>query len=169
MEANARGFCGRFAGYFRVQRFCGAFEIAHVVYSCDCRRKLILDQAFFFAWPKTGENQDGLANPGFAQLDAFVRAGDAEPFGTGFLQGFGNRDGTQAIGIGLNDSQNSSLPADVAADYAQVVQDCLERNLRPNRPAFEMDGLGHCHLRMPDSLFGARMKSEPSVLNSAFR
>ena len=53
------------------------------------------DEALFFAGPETSEDQNAFANSGFAQLDAFVGAGDSEPFGAGLLQGFGNRHGAK--------------------------------------------------------------------------
>jgi len=67
------------------------------------------------------------------------------------------------------DSENFPFRADVAADYSQIVQDGFERNLRPNRPAFEMDGLGHRHLECQTPYRVARMKFGPTALNSAFR
>src|ERR1700728_1325006 len=146
METYTRGFRRRFAGKFCVQRFCGALEIAHVVHASDRGREMVLYQALFFAGPETCENQDRFANPGAAQLDAFIGAGDAEPFGAGFLQRFGNWDGAEAVGVGLNDSENFPICADVLPDYAQIMDDGLERNLRPNRPAFEMNGFRHRHL-----------------------
>src|SRR5271156_1582179 len=103
-------------------------------------------QALFFAGPKAGEHQDALADARFAQLDAFVRAGDAEPFGAGFLQRLGNWDGAQAVSVRLHHREYHALQSDVAPDYAQVLQDGLERNFRPDRASLEMDRFAHRYL-----------------------
>src|SRR5580658_77465 len=136
----------RFARRFRVERFCRALEIAYVVHASDRGREMVLYQAFFFAGPETGENQDGFANSSVAQLHAFICTSHAEPFGADFLQSFGNGDSAEAVGVGFDDGENLSICANVATDYAQIMNDSLERNLRPNRPAFEMNSFRHRHL-----------------------
>src|ERR1700691_2329169 len=120
--------------------------MAYVIHASDCGREMVLYQPFFFAGPETGKNQDRSANSGVAQLDAFVGTGDPEPFRTGFLKSFGNWDSAEAVSVGFNDGENFSIGADLTPDYPQIMDDGFERNLRPNRPAFEMDGFRHRYL-----------------------
>ena len=67
-----------------------------------CRRR------FFFAGDETGEDQDGLADAGFAQADALFGAGDAEPVGAGFFEGFGDLGAAVAVGVSFDDAENFS-------------------------------------------------------------
>ncbi len=115
----------------------------HVLHARDRKRQIILDQALFLSRPEAGENENPLADARFAELDSFVRAGDAEPFDASLLQGFRNRHRAKAIRIRFNDCEDLRLRADVRPNHLKIFQDRFQRNLRPNRAACEMYGLGH--------------------------
>jgi hypothetical protein len=81
------------------------------------------------------------------QLDAFIGAGDTEPFGAGFLQSLRDGDGAETVGVGLHDGEDLGLARrHVFLDDAQIVLDRFERNFRPNGAAFELNRFFHRRL-----------------------
>jgi len=56
---------------------------------------------------------------------------------------FADFDSAQAIGIRFDDGEDFAPLANFAADQAQIVGDCGERNLSPDRTPFELDSPVH--------------------------
>jgi len=133
------------AGFY-TRRFRRALETAHVFQARHGRRQTIRDEPLLFPWPESRENQNGLANTGFAKFDSLVGAGDAKAFRAGFLQRLRHRHSAQSVGIRFDDRKYLWLWPDVAPNRAQIPRNRMERNLRPDRPSQHSYCFRHVHL-----------------------
>src|SRR5579859_2452671 len=111
----------------------------------DYWREVVLQEIGFFAGPETSQHQNGFAHAGFADVDAFVGAGDAEPVGAGLLEDFGDLRAAVAVAVALDDGENLARRLalfagriDEVADGAQVVGERGFGNFGPHRPAFDV-------------------------------
>ena len=135
---------GEFPAGFTSARFRhSAFEGTDLIDAGNRRRQVEFENAFFFAGPKTGEEQNRLANSCFAQLDAFGGTGHAKSLDTQTREMFADFDRAEAIGIRFDDGEDLAFGADLAADQAQIVGDRGEGNLSPDRTPFELDSPVH--------------------------
>src|SRR5258708_30460070 len=68
----------------------------------DYWSQIVFQETSFFAGPKTSQHENRFAHAGFAHVDAFVGAGNAEPVGAGLLQDLGNLRAAVAVAIALD-------------------------------------------------------------------
>src|SRR4029077_486174 len=106
--------------------------------------QVVLQKIGFFAGPETGENQDGFAHAGFADVDTFVGAGDAEPVGAGLLQDFGDLRAAVAVDVAFDYGEHLARRLalfvwriDEVADGAKVVRESGRGDFRPHWAAFD--------------------------------
>ncbi len=74
-----------------------------------------------FAMPEAGHQEDSAADPGLAQWNSFVEAGDAQPLGAFGLQSMRALHRAVTIGIGLHHRADGYLFAYMALDRAKVL------------------------------------------------
>ena len=110
----------------------------------DHGSQIVLQEVGFFAGPKAGEHQDGFADAGFADVDAFVGAGDAEPIGAGLLEDLGDLPAAVTVAIALDDGEHLARcfalfvrRIDEVADGAEIVGERGRGDFRPHGAAFE--------------------------------
>src|SRR6266849_3875323 len=110
----------------------------------DYWSQIVFQETSFFAGPKTSQHENRFAHAGFAHVDAFVGAGNAEPVGAGLLQDLGNLRAAVAVAIAFDDGQHLARRfalfvgrIDEVADGAQIVGQRRNGNLGPDRPPFD--------------------------------
>ena len=120
----------------------GALEERQLIAAMNDCGEIVLEQASFFAGHEACEDENGLANAGFAHGDAFVGAGDAKPVRACFFQRFGNLRATVAVAVAFDDGQDLARGLalfvrgiHVLPNGLEVVREGAEGNLRPDRPA----------------------------------
>ncbi len=131
---------------FSAGRLGAPLQMAKIIHARYRRRQIILDQPFFFPRPEARQDQNPFADARLAQLHSFVRAGYAEPLRPGLLQRLCHWHRAQAVCVRLHHRQNFSLRAHLLPNRAQVMQDRLQRNLRPHRASRKLDCFRHRHL-----------------------
>ena len=105
----------------------------------DHRRKVVLYQPRFFSRHETRKHENRLSNAGFANGNALVSAGDAEPVRVGLLQRLCYLRAAVAVAIALHDAENLARRfalflrwIDVLANRIQIVRQRAKRNFRPH-------------------------------------
>src|SRR6266404_1502028 len=68
--------------------------------------QIMLQQICFFAGPETGQHQNWFAYARFANVDPFIRAGDAEPVRASFFEYFGNLRSAMPIAVALHNREH---------------------------------------------------------------
>src|SRR5271166_4690108 len=103
---------------------------------------------FFFAGPEAAENEDGSANTGLADFDAFGGGGYAEPIRAGYFQGLGDLRAAVAVRVAFDDGENFARSVSlfgsgiyIIADGAKIFCERGERNFGPNGAADEIGGI----------------------------
>src|SRR5690348_15614905 len=96
----------------------------------DYWSQIVFQETSFFAGPETGQHQNGFTHTGFAYVDAFVGAGDAEPVRAGPLEDLGNLRATVTVAVALDDGEHLARRLalfvrriDEGPDGAQIVRE----------------------------------------------
>src|ERR1700722_665634 len=120
----------------------------------DHRRQMVFDEARLLAGPETCEYKNRLLHAGFANGDAFLRAGDAKPVGAGFFESLGYLRSAVSIAIAFDDGKNFSgrftflfRRIHELLNSTEIIRQRAKGNLRPNRTSRFLRGtpLYACH------------------------
>src|ERR1700693_2030395 len=110
----------------------------------DHGSQIVLQKVSFFARPEAGEHQDGFAYAGFANVDAFIGAGHAEPVGTGLLKDSGDLRAAVTVGVALDDGEHLAWDlalfvwrVDEGTDGAEIVGERGRGDFRPHGAGFD--------------------------------
>lgn len=128
---------------------CGGFiELLKLLAAMDYSREIVLDETRFFAGPETCEDENGIANAGFADGDAFFGAGYAKPMGASFFESFGDLRAAVAVAVAFDDAENLARCLALLfggihelADYAEILGQCAEGNFGPDGTTLQICGI----------------------------
>src|ERR1700738_20321 len=110
----------------------------------DYRSQVVLQKIVFFAGPEAGEHEDRLAYAGFADVDAFIGAGDAKPIGAGLLENPGDWRAAVTVTVTLDDREHHArrlalfvCRINEVADCTKVVRERGRGHFRPHGSPFD--------------------------------
>ena len=144
----------------------GAIELLELLAAMNYGSEIVFDETGFFAGPKTCEDENWIANTGFANGDAFLGTGDAEPIGAGFFESFGDLRAAVAVAIAFDDAQDFARSLALLAGRihelaygAKILSQRAERDFRPNRTSCFLAGILMCACHGPSEKFSLRHPS----------
>src|SRR5579859_215689 len=132
----------------------GAIQLLELFAADDDGGQVVFEEPRLFAGPETREHENRFADSSFADGNAFLRAGDAEPIGTGFFESFSDLRPSVAVAVALDDAQDFARRFPLLArrihkraDGPKILGERRKGNFRPDRAAVHFMGtlLGSCH------------------------
>src|SRR5882724_4718519 len=105
---------------------CGAIQLCQLLAAVNDCCQSMFDQALLFALHKAGQDEYWVANAGFTQGNAFVRASHAEPIGSGLLESFGDLRAAMTVAIAFDDRENLARRLALFARRIHVFADGVE-------------------------------------------
>ena len=112
--------------WWRAQTFRCTVQRLDVLGFPDCCRQISPDYLLLFSPPESGHEQDSPAHSGFAQGDAFIGGGYAQPFCSGRFKSQRAFGGPVTIGVRLDHGANLNVGADHCLHCLKIAAQCLQ-------------------------------------------